>query len=323
VSETGAVDETGLRVVVLSYGGEGRVRPLAQALLAGGLDPSAILVVHNPSTSEESAPADLGGCGVLRASHNLGYAAAMNLGIARQLERGCERLLLLTHDARLRTGSLQRLLATGEANPDYGALGPVLLLTGSEEPFSYGGVERRDGGLEHLKSMPPGAGGIAPCAWIDGGTMLLRAEALRAVGAFDERFWGYAEDADLCLRMRRAGFGVGVVLDAAADQDSGATKRPGPWAYLMTRNGLAYARRSGGAGAVTRLAAKALLYALREALRSLLRAIGLRPGPAGETWAVAVGRARGLADFARGRWGPPPPLPGGGDVSNLGGEEAT
>jgi GT2 family glycosyltransferase len=246
----------------------------------------------------------------------------MNLGIARQLERGCERLLLLTHDARLRQGALARLLASGEANPGYGALGPVLLLTGSEEPFSFGGVERRDGGLEHRKAMLPGAGGIAPCDWIDGGTMLLRSGPLRAVGGFDEHFWGYAEDADLCLRLRRAGFEVGVVLGAAADQDSGAARRPGPWAYLMTRNGLAYAKRSGGAGTVARLGAKAVLYALREAVRSLARASGLRPGPAAATWAVAVGRARGLLDFARGRWGPPPPLPGDGDVANLGGERA-
>lgn len=311
------MSDGGLGVVVLSYGSGARYRPLLDSLLVEGLEPSRILVVHNPSTPEEPAPADLGGCEVLRASHNLGYAAGMNLGIERQLGRGRERLLLLTHDARLRPGSLRRLLDAAESNPAYGALGPVLLVAGTEDPFSYGGVDRRDGGVEHRKARPAGAGGIAPCAWIDGGTMLLRADALRAVGSCDERLWGYAEDADLCLRIRRAGFSVGVVLDAGADQDSGAAKRPGPWAYLLTRNGLAYARRAAGRAGVARLGAKTSFYVLRELLRTLVRGVGLRPGPAGETWAVATGRARGLIDFARGRWGPPPRLPGGGDVTNL------
>jgi N-acetylglucosaminyl-diphospho-decaprenol L-rhamnosyltransferase len=315
------VSAPGLRVVVLSYGSGGQYRPLIDALLADGLEPSGILIVHNPSAPGEAAPADVGGCEVMRASHNLGYAAGMNLGIERQLERGCERLLLLTHDARLRPGSLARLLAAAESNPGYGALGPVLLLTGTEDPFSFGGVDRADGGVEHRKSAPEAVGGIAPCDWIDGGTMLLRTDALRAVGGFDERFWGYAEDADLCLRVRRAGFGVGVVLDAAADQDSGAAKRPGPWAYLITRNGLAYAKRSAGTGTVVRLGAKTALYALREVARSLARAVRVRPGRAADTWAVAVGRARGMVDFARGRWGPPPRLPGAGDLTNAEREE--
>jgi N-acetylglucosaminyl-diphospho-decaprenol L-rhamnosyltransferase len=317
------VSEAGLRVVVLSYGGGGEYRALIDALLADGLEPASILIVHNPSAPGEPAPSDVEGCEVLRASHNLGYAAGMNLGIERQLRHGGELLLLLlTHDARLRPGSLGLLLDAARESPRYGALGPVLLLSGTEVPFSYGGVNRADGGVEHRKSAPAGEGGeIAPCDWIDGGTMLLRGEALREVGPFDARFWGYAEDADLCLRIRRAGLGVGVVLGASADQDSGAAKRPGPWAYLITRNGLAYARRAAGARGLARLGAKTVLYALREALRSLARASRLRPGPARDTWAVAVGMARGLADFARGRWGPPPSLPGAGDLTNLDGAE--
>jgi GT2 family glycosyltransferase len=314
----------GPRVVVLSYGGGGEYRALIPSLLADGIEPARVLIVHNPSAPGERGPEETGGCEVLLASHNLGYAAAMNLGIERQLRRGGDLLLLLTHDARLRPGSLRRLLEVAAANPSYGALGPVLLVTGTETPFSFGGVDRPDGGVEHRKAVPGGAEGgtgIAPCEWIDGGTMLLRTEALRAAGSFDARFWGYAEDADLCLRIRRAGFGVGVVLGAAADQDSGAAKRPGPWAYLITRNGLAYARRAHGAGAAARLAAKTALYVLRESLRTVARASRLRKGPAADTWAIAVGRARGMVDFARGRWGPPPNLPGAGDLTNTGGGE--
>jgi N-acetylglucosaminyl-diphospho-decaprenol L-rhamnosyltransferase len=308
----------GLRVVVLTYGTGGQHRPLLDSLLAEGIDPDWIVLVHNPSAPGEEPPAPPSGCEVILASHNLGYAAAMNLGIERQLERGCELLLLLTHDARLRPGALERMLGAMRADSELGVVGPVLVLTGTETPYSFGGINRANGSVGHRPSEPPASDGVAPCDWVDGGTMLIRAEALRQVGGFDERFWGYTEEADLCLRIGRAGFGVGVVVAARADQDPGGPKRPGPWAYLLTRNGLAYAKRSVGACGVAYIGARALGVIAYELIRAVARATRLRSGPAGEPWAVAAGMARGILDFARGRWGPPPTsLPGGGDIANL------
>jgi len=314
----GAPSWEGLRAVILTYGTGGQHRPLLESLLAEGLDPDCILVVHNPSAPGEKAPPASEGVEVAAASHNLGYAAAMNLGIERQLGAGCELLLLLTHDARLRPGALGNLVEAARANPRLGVVGPVLVLTGTEAPYSFGGINRANGSVGHRPSEPPASGGVARCDWVDGGTMLIRAEALRALGGFDERFWGYTEEADLCLRIGRAGFEVGVVLAARADQDPGGPKRPGPWAYLLTRNGLAYARRSVGTRGVAYIAARALGVIVYELFRALVRATRLRPGSPGEPWAVAVGMARGILDFARGRWGPPPSsLPGGGDIANL------
>jgi GT2 family glycosyltransferase len=145
----------------------------------------------------------------------------------------------------------------------------------------------------------------------------VRRDLLERVGTFDERFWAYCEESELCLRARRSGYVVGVVLDALADQEPGGTKRPGAWSYLLTRNGMEYARRAAGArGAVAAVAGKTWLAAFF-LTRTLLRASGLRPGDPHETWPLAVGTARGVVDFLLRRWGPPPPnLPGLGDVSN-------
>jgi GT2 family glycosyltransferase len=306
-----------LRAVVLTYGSGRQYEPLLESLAREGVGLDRILIVHNPSVPTEQAPAPAG-VEVLAASHNLGYAAGMNLGIRRQLERGCELILALTHDARFRPGALQRLLAAAADNPGYGALGPALLLTGTEVPFSFGGLTRRNGNVGHRRELGAVENGLADCDWVDGGTILVRAEVLRRVGCFDERFWGYLEDADLCLRITRAGYGVAVVVDAAADQDPGKAKRLGPWAYLMTRNRIAYSGRSVGPTGVLRVTARALYGAGVEALRTAIRLVRLRPGPAEDPWAVAVGTVRGIADFYRRRWGPPPAgLPGGGDISNV------
>lgn len=307
----------GVQTVVLSYGAGGEHGPLLDSLIAAGMPAERILVVHNPARAGEPDPLLPTGCELLRASHNLGYAAAMNLGIERRLGHDCELVLLLTHDARLRLGALEGLLDAARADSGLGVLGPALVLAGTEAPFSYGGITRANGTMAHRTERPATEDGIAPCDWIDGGTMLIRAEALERLGGFDERFWGYCEEADFCLRARRAGFHVAVLLDAAADQAPGGPKRPGPWAYLLTRNGAAYARRAAGIRGAAFLSARAVYYVLFELTRAGARRLGLRGGSAAEPWAVAVGVSRGLADFYRGRWGPPPRLPGAGDVANL------
>lgn len=306
-----------LRVVVLSYGPGRQYEALLETLGREGVPPERILLVHNPSRPDEEAP-EPGGIEVIRADRNLGYAAGMNLGIGAQLDRGCELLLLLTHDARLREPALRRLLEAGATDPGYGVLGPALLLSGTETPFSFGGYATRSGGLGHRREPNGPLGAVSACDWVDGGTMLIRAEALHRVGGFDERFWSYVEDADLCGRIARAGFGVGVVVAAAADQEPGMKKRLGPWAYLMSRNGIAYARRFAGRGGALVGTARAAAAAAFALLRTAARLVRLRPGPPVETWAVAAGTARGVAAFYRGRWGPPPAdLPGGSDIGNL------
>ncbi len=292
--------------------------PLLESLLAEGVKPDSILVVHNPAEAGEPAPQAPPGCEVLQADRNLGYAGGMNLGVARLQEREVDLLLLLTHDARLRRGALDALLWAARTEPHYGVLGPALVLTGTDTPFSFGGITRASGTNAHIRELPPRAGeGVLACDWVDGGTMLIRRQALDRIGVFDEGFWGYCEEADLCLRIRRAGFGIGVVASALADQDPGGAKRPGAWSYLLTRNGTAYARRAAGARGLVTVTARALGTVAFELARVAVRTVRKRPGGTAEPWALAVGTARGSLDYFRGRWGPPPPnLPGMGDLSN-------
>ncbi len=303
---------------MLTYGTSGVHVPLLDSLLGQEVAPEQVLVVHNPANPGEPDPVVPPGCELLRATHNLGYAAGMNLGIERQLGSGCDLLLVLTHDARLRPGALATLLAAAAAHSEFGVLGPALVFAGTETPFSFGGRTRPNGSTTHLSEPREIEDGIASCDWIDGGTMLIRADALAQTGGFDERLWSYCEEADLCLRVARAGFRVGVVPAALGDQMPGGTNRPGPWAYLMTRNGAAYAYRAVGSRGAAFIAVRAVYNALEELVRAAIRLTPLRSGSVADPWAAAVGTLRGLLDFYRRRWGPPPPLPGSGDVSNVG-----
>lgn len=307
-----------LGIAILAYGSGGEHRPLVETLLGQEKLFSSLLLVHNPAEAGESAPPVPPGCEVVQTDRNLGYAGGMNFGIAALRRLGVDLLLLLTHDARLREGALASLLDAARRQPGYGVLAPTLVLAGTETPFSFGGITRRTGTNAHIRLRPRmTADGIAPCDWVDGGTMLLRRRAVERVGGFDERFWGYFEEADLCLRMRRSGARVGVVLAAVADQDPGGAKRPGAWAYLLTRNGTEYARRAVGRRGVARMILRTITTCAYELVRASVKVAGLRRGGAAEPWAVAVGSLRGLLDYFRGRWGPPPQdLPGMGDLHN-------
>ncbi len=307
----------GVRAVVLTHGTSGRFGPLLESLQGEGLPLERVVIVHNPSAPGERPPPVPDGCELIAAPRNLGYTGGMNLGIDHQLGLDGDLVLVLTHDARFHPGGLRALVEAARRDPSYGVLGPALVLEDTGAPFSFGGLTRANGERAHVRERPEAPGGIAPCDWIDGGTMLFRADLLREIGGFDERFFIYCEDADICWRAGEAGARVGVVPDSVADQAPGGAGRIGPWSYLMTRNGAAFARRARGRRALADSVGRAAKIAGFNFLRVIARGLHLRSGSPAEPWALSVGTARGAIDALRGRWGPPPRLPGAGDVTNV------
>ncbi len=61
--------------------------------------------------------------------------------------------------------------------------------------------------------------------WLSGACMLAKREALNAVRGFDERFFLYWEDADLCRRLRNRGYHVRYVPGATAIHRVGQSSR--------------------------------------------------------------------------------------------------
>jgi GT2 family glycosyltransferase len=296
---------SGLGVVVLTHGPKGEYGPLVVQLLEQGVEPGSIVIVQNPvHPTDPPAQAPDPGVQVLRTPRNLAYAGGMNTGIRHHLERAASRVLLLTQDVRLRPGAVDALLRAGESNPEFGVLGPLLWLRDEDRVFSYGGRRGRRGGwVEHiLEGPPPASDGIAACDWADGAALLVRSEVFKRVGLLDERFFIYFEETDFCLRATRAGWRVGVVLEAGAEQESGQPARPGFHAYLISRNGFEYARRSSGLVGVAAATRRSLLESAE-----LLRSYGANGKEERSAARIKLaGTWLGLVDFLRRRFGPPP-----------------
>lgn len=268
------------------------------AAVASALDPvlsPAIVVVENGPGPEPVLPPS---AELLRLPENRGFAAGANAGLLRLRERGCDRALLLNNDARLEPGALRRL---AEALEDgrIAAAGPLVLrpdgrVESRGTRLGTGLVRARLVG--HGEPVAPREGSV-PADSLSGAALLIRLDALDAVGPFDEQFFHSFEDTDWCLRARRAGFGLVVVQGARVRHAGGSTLGASPdRLYYAARNHLRAAERLrplGAAGAALRAAAIVTLnlaHALRQA--EVPRLAGAR--------AVLAG----YLDFRRGRFGP-------------------
>jgi N-acetylglucosaminyl-diphospho-decaprenol L-rhamnosyltransferase len=150
------------------------------------------------------------------AARNLGFSAASNIGIRRS---GAPFVLCLNPDTRVTESALDDLLELMTAHPEIGICGCRLQLEdGTLDHAAKRSFPTPLSSLGHflavgrLRSSGPLAAYRAPeisrgpVDAVNGAFMLCRRSALDRVGLFDEGFWMYMEDRDLCYRFARAGW---------------------------------------------------------------------------------------------------------------------
>jgi GT2 family glycosyltransferase len=149
---------------------------------------------------------------VLPQSANLGFAAAANIGAHYALEHGATAILLLNNDTELERGAVDGLVSALASDPTVGVLTAKVYL--SETPdrlWAVGGVYNGRRVIElGAGERDIGAYDDARFDFVYGCAMLLRADAFRDTGGFDERYFLYYEDIDLCLRAQEAGWQVAM-----------------------------------------------------------------------------------------------------------------
>ncbi len=143
---------------------------------------------------------------VFESDVNRGFGAGHNF-LASQTE--ARYLLILNPDVEfIEADTSARLLHTLLGNQGASAVGPKLVDAGGKpQRWDHGrlrGVRAQialRGGHSHWQTSDR----RLEVAWVSGAAMLISRDAFCAVGGFDERFFLYKEDEDLCLRLRRGG----------------------------------------------------------------------------------------------------------------------
>ena len=154
---------------------------------------------------------------VQRIAPNRGYAGGMNCLVERALgDADADLLLLLNADARLEPDTLERLVKRLEDDPQLGGLSPRILDSGTGKPWFVGGrLQVAKARAAHLQEART-SGLDLEGEFVSGCVFLVRRAVLDRIRGFEERYFMYMEDVDMCLRIRRAGWRLGVDGDALA-----------------------------------------------------------------------------------------------------------
>jgi len=252
-----------------------------------------IVVVDNgsPVGETEALCAAFTNVRLISPGRNEGFARAANTGVAACSGRW---VLLLNPDAWPENGAIDRLLHFAEEEPRLGAAGPLLFDASGRAQRSTirppssawslalwaafpRSVSRAYGALRGRAPRAP-----RPAEFLQGSALLLRRDAFEGVGGFDESFFMYGEDADLCARLREDGWAVAVCSDARFVHVGGGSTSDGErMAVELLRSWLRLIAKRRGLGQAER-ARRWLLTALRLRRREPAAAAWLASGHAAE-----------------------------------------
>ena len=241
-----------VHVVVLNWNGKEDTARCLESLarLEPPADGSIVTwVVDNGSTdgSARELPERFPWARFLALESNLRYAGGNDRGLAAALAEGADFVLFLNNDTEASPSLVRELVAEADRAPRAGFFGPLIHDGAGRVWFAGGAVSLWMGWTWHAT----GEGGAAHDAgYLTGCCLLGRRAALAALGGFDEGYYLYAEDTDLCLRARQAGWTCRFVPAARlvhyVSSSSGGAVNPFK-AYQRTRAGLRlFARHARG-----------------------------------------------------------------------------
>ena len=198
-----------LTAVIVTYN-SAKVLPTCMDALYRDPRVAHVVVSDNASADDTRAlvRAKFPAATLLAHARNLGFGVANN----RALEKVETPYALLTNpDAVLAPGAAAQLLAAAERYPDAAIIAPLLTdAKGNPRASFKTNVFHRE---RHRGKFHAPEGDV--CAeFLSGAVWLVRMDAWRALGGFDENIFLFHEDDDMCLRARAAGYGL--VLAAAA-----------------------------------------------------------------------------------------------------------
>ncbi len=278
-------------VVVVDHDAGEVLADCVRSLLAEA--PAELVVVENGDPEAARACLDRAGLAVpvVVPGRNVGYGAGANRGVAAL--GGAGPVFVCNADLTVTPGSLGVLAGALEAEGAWAVVGP-LLRTAAGEPYPSArtfpsaldavghallGLLAPDNPFtRRYRPEVSAAGGPRVVDWVSGAAFMVRRSAWEELGGFDESYFMFAEDLDLCWRAAQAGWGVGFVPRAAVTHLQGVSTRRYPYKMLVAHHtsALRFAARSTTGWGRLALPGAAVVLGLRLAAATLRQWAGGR-----------------------------------------------
>ena len=249
-----------IAVVVVNFESGPALMECVRSLRSEGA--TELVVVDNGSTDGSTAGVQdaFPGVEVVVPGTNLGYGGAANRGVAATTS---ELVLVCNPDLSVRPGALATLAAVLHHQPTVAVAGPLIRTpAGDRYPSARQFPSLVDAAGHALfglfvpenqftrnyqrTDVAVADGTTQQVDWLSGACFLVRRSAFEAVGGFDEAYFMYAEDVDLCWRLGRAGYRAVYVPAAEVVHTQGVSTDHHPYRMIVEhhRSLLRFARKS-------------------------------------------------------------------------------
>lgn len=222
-----------LSVIIVSYNTADLIGDCLESVYAIDNIAKEIFVIDNASTdgSADFIKENFPSVHLIANTENRGFATANNQALSLCNGR---YIFFLNPDTTVMPESLERAISFMDSNPRIGLAGTKIIYPDGilQESISY-----RYPGEKHTSGELSGLGGSIAC--VLGAGMIARPEIIKDIGGFDEDFFLYGEDQDLCLRIRKAGYEIGYIDSAVIAHHGGQSERKSPPSDLWERKMLA------------------------------------------------------------------------------------
>ncbi len=225
-----------------------------RSLLEEGATP--VVVVENGAAG--SAAGALEGLAadpvcIVRPGRNLGFGAGVNRGLAALAGEPSppEWVIVCNADLRVHPGALAALRRALESEPAWALAGPrIFTVEGDVYPSVRNFPSFADAAGHALLALfnpgnpftqrynpgTPEGDVVTGAGWVSGSCFMARRSALEELGGFDEAYFMYNEDMDLCWRAHEAGWGVGFAGTAAVTHVQGASTARHPYQMMLAHH---------------------------------------------------------------------------------------
>jgi GT2 family glycosyltransferase len=233
-----------LSITILSWNTQDDLRACLASLQNCRADADfEVIVVDN--NSEDGSPdmveREFEWVRLYRMDRNLGFCAGHNFAVAQRKGR---HAFLLNSDTIVHPGALSKSLEFMRANPDVGIVGPKLLNSDGSLQMSCRKFPNPVAAL--FRNTPLGRlfpnnrftreylmtdfhhDKVADVDWVSGAAVMVRDQLIEESGVFDEGYFMFCEDIDLCWRAWKAGFRVVYLPDAVVTHAIGRSTDKAP-----------------------------------------------------------------------------------------------